>query len=226
MKNVAGYDVSRALVGAMGIFGALLSVSMRVSPIAAATATLRFEMAPDACLAQLNAWGGQPLPVTGSAWVDGELYVRLSGARAAVSAAIGSMGGELVSPDRAHATWQSLRDHQHAYFNLARGAVAGGAGVRLWRLSVPQTSPVLPLAGEQLIEWGGAQRWLCTPVAPTKIREAAERVGGHATLFAGRDASVPRLHPLTPPIERIHRDLKRAFDPDGVFNPARLYPTL
>jgi glycolate oxidase FAD binding subunit len=44
MKNVAGYDVSRVLAGAMGTLGVLTEVSLKVLPVAPAEATLVFEL--------------------------------------------------------------------------------------------------------------------------------------------------------------------------------------
>ena len=56
--------------------------------------------------------------------------------------------------------------------------------------------------------------------------EAASQAGGHATLFRAADKSAGVFSPLAPPLARIHRNLKRAFDPAGVFNPGRMYPDL
>jgi len=81
----------------------------------------------------------------------------------------------------------------------------------------------LNLQGEQCIEWGGAQRWLKTTASAAEIRAVAEQVGGHATLFKGGDKSVGVFHPLQPAVERIHRNLKNAFDPAGIFNPGRMF---
>ncbi len=224
IKNVAGYDVSRLLAGSMGTLGVILEVSLKVLPIAPATATLRLHMEQAQALDQLNRWGGQPLPLNASAWWDGSLIVRLRGAAAAVQAAKARIGGELVEPDFAAAFWRGLRNHGDEFFSSARAAVNGGAS--LWRLSVPQTAPPLALAGEQLIEWGGAQRWLCGATPAAAVRDAAARVGGHATLFRGRDKSAGAFAPLKSPLDRIHRNLKKALDPSGLFNPGRLYPGL
>ena len=118
--------------------------------------------------------------------------------------------------------WKGLRHHTDEYFLKAREAVARGAA--LWRLSVPQTAPPLALSGEQLVEWHGAQRWWCTAEPAAHVRQAASQVGGHATLFRAGDKSAGAFAPLSAPLERIHRQLKQAFDPQGVFNPGRLYP--
>ena len=224
IKNVAGYDLSRLLAGSMGTLGVILEVSLKVLPIAPATATLRLQMEQAQALNQLNLWGGQPLPVNASAWWDGALIVRLRGAAAAVHAAKARIGGELIEPDVAHSFWDGMRNQGDEFFARARMAVAGGAA--LWRLSVPQTAPPLDLGAEVLVEWGGAQRWLCGDLPAARVRDAAERVGGHATLFMADDKTAGAFAPLKSPLDRIHRELKKSLDPAGVFNPGRLYPGL
>jgi len=220
MKNVAGYDVSRVLAGSLGILGVLCEVSLKVLPVPPASVTLRFEADQAQAVRRLNEWGGQPLPLNASAWWDGMLVVRLSGAVAAVRAAYDKLGGEIVDVKLAAAFWDGLRDHGDEFFAGAAKAVEHGAG--LWRLSVPATTPPLKLSGEQLLEWGGAQRWICTTAPASVLREAAAGAGGHAVLFRSRDKAAGAFAPLPPALARIHRELKTAFDPDGVFNPGRL----
>lgn len=224
MKNVAGYDLSRVLAGSMGILGVICELSLKVLPRPVATCTLRFEADAASALRRVNEWGGQPLPISASAWWDGTLVLRLSGAAAAVDSARTRLGGEAIEPTLAAAFWTGLRDHSDEFFAAARKAVEGGAG--LWRLSVPQVAAPLALAGEQLIEWGGAQRWLCTALPAAQVREAARAAGGHAVLFRALDKRAGVQAPLSAPLLRIHRAMKLAFDPDGVFNRGRLYPDL
>lgn len=224
MKNVAGYDVSRLLAGSLGTLGVILEVSLKVLPLAPATATLRFEMDEATAIQRLNEWAAQPLPLNASAWWDGTLVLRLRGARAAVDAACQSLGGERIEAGLADTFWQGLRNHTDEFFVKARAAVQAGGS--LWRLSVPQTAAPVPLSGEQLIEWGGGQRWWCTTTPAAMVREAARLAGGHATHFLARERQAGLFSPLAPPLDRIHRELKRAFDPQGLFNPGRLYPGL
>jgi glycolate oxidase FAD binding subunit len=224
MKNVAGYDVSRALAGSMGVLGVICEVSLKVLPVLSATVTVRLEADQADAIQRLNQWGGRPLPLNASAWWDGMLVLRLSGAVAAVQAAQKSLGGEVVPAPMAAAFWTGLRDHRDEFFVAAHRAVEGGAS--LWRLSVPATAAPLKLSGEQLLEWGGAQRWICTSAPAATLRDAAAAVGGHAVLFRSHDKSPGTFAPLAAPLDRIQRDLKRAFDPEGVFNPARLWPDL
>ncbi|MFH7041380.1 glycolate oxidase subunit GlcE [Paucibacter sp. JuS9] len=222
MKNVAGYDVSRLLAGSLGVLGLIAEVSLKVLPRPVVQATLRFDMDQAQALQQLNRWGGQPLPITASAWWDGALVLRLAGAEGAVRSAFHKLGGELIPDSLALPFWEGLRDQRDEFFVGAERAVSAGA--RLWRLSLPQTAPALKLPGEQLIEWGGAQRWVTTSAPPAQMREAASSVGGHATLYRSQDKSSGVFAPLSPPLARIHQQLKLAFDPKGLFNPGRLYP--
>lgn len=225
MKNVAGYDVSRALAGSMGVLGVICEVSLKVLPVAPASATLRFECDQAEALKRLNAWGGEPLPISASAWWNGMLVLRLAGARAAVDAAQRQLGGETIDAPLASAFWRGLRDHGDEFF--AAAAKAEDAGAALWRLGVPATTPPLMLPGEQLIEWGGAQRWWCTSASAASVRDVAAQAGGHATLFRGNAAARARsggaFHPLAPVQARIQQALADAFDPDRVFDRGRLF---
>ncbi len=224
MKNVAGYDVSRLLAGSMGTLGVILEVSLKVLPVAPATRTVRFDLDEADALARLQQWGGQPLPLNASAWWNGTLVVRLRGAQAAVSSAVQRLGGEPVDDTLADRFWTGLRHQRDEFFERGHAAIAGGAA--LWRLSLPAHAPAVRLPGEQLIEWGGAQRWWVTPAGAREVREVALRAGGHATLYRGRDKSCGAFAPLKSPLDRIHRELKKSFDPGCVFNPGRLYPGL
>jgi glycolate oxidase FAD binding subunit len=222
MKNVAGYDVSRALAGSMGTLGVICEVSLKVLPVAPAVATVRFECDEAQALQRLNAWGGEPLPISASAWWNGMLVLRLAGARAAVEAARRQLGGEVIDAPLAEAFWRGLRDHGDEFF--AAAAKAEDQGAALWRVSVPQTEPPLGLPGEQLIEWGGALRWLVSKADAGSLRDAAARAGGHATLFRAKDKRAGAFHPLGAVQQRIQNALMDAFDPDRVFDRARMGP--
>jgi glycolate oxidase FAD binding subunit len=224
MKNVAGYDVSRLLAGSLGVLGVICEVSLKVLPVAPASLTLRFDFDQATALRRLNEWAGQPLPLSASAWWDDVLVLRLSGAQAAVASAHQKLGGEIIPEPLAQAFWTGVRDQQDDFFRSAALAVAGGAS--LWRLSVASTAPKLALSGEQLVEWGGALRWVVSSAPAAVLQAAAQEARGHATLFrSGRPHTErPPYASLSAPLLRIHRELKRAFDPAGVFNRQRLHP--
>jgi glycolate oxidase FAD binding subunit len=223
-KNVAGYDVSRLVVGSLGILGVICEASLKVLPINRATATLRFDWDEHRALDQLNIWASQPLPINASAWHQGQLHVRLAGAAAAVSAACPNLGGTALAAEAALNWWLSVRDQTHPFFSLGETDLAGE--VSLWRLSVPATAPALNLPGRQFIEWNGAQRWWRTTAPAAEVRAAAATAGGHATLMRGADKSNGVFSPVSGVLMRIHHGLKRSFDPECVFNPGRLYANL
>jgi glycolate oxidase FAD binding subunit len=221
IKNVAGYDVSRVLAGSLGMLGVIIDVSLKVLPMPAAESTLHFEMGESQALEQLDLWGGRPLPVSASCWREGSLWLRLSGSGAAVSEAKRTLcreaqGGGSLGATEATSFWRELREHRDPWF---AGADA------LWRISVPSTAAPLAL-GEQCIEWGGALRWLQTSVPAKAVRERAQSLGGHATLFRGGDRAQGVFTPLTAPLAAIHQRLKDEFDPARIFNPGRMYEGL
>jgi glycolate dehydrogenase FAD-binding subunit len=217
MKNVAGYDVSRLMAGSLGTLAIILEVSLKALPLPAAEATLRLELPEDRAIEQLNRWGGKPLAISASAWTGGELGVRLSGAAAAVAAAEKKIGGEVVDAAQGERFWAGIREQTDPFFRN---------DAPLWRISVPSATPPLKLPGEPLIEWGGALRWLRSRADARTVRDAAQRARGHATLFRGGDKSVGVFQPLGAALMRIHKELKREFDPQGIFNRGRMYPEL
>lgn len=241
MKNVAGYDVSRLLAGSWGTLGIITEVSLKVLPVAPAEATLMCAgIGQKDALDLLHRWGGQPLPLNASAWVRDTtaqpvadyLFVRLRGAVAAVQSAVGRMsadaaalGAQVHVMDNAEASqdWRASGEQTLQFFEPPSGELC------LWRLSVPQTAPVLDLPYPQYIEWQGAQRWLWAPAtAAAQLREAAQGVGGHATLFrasllgGATDKAVGVSTPLDAVQQRIQRELQKQFDPQGVFATGRM----
>ncbi len=212
MKNVAGYDVSRLMCGALGTLGLLLDISLKVLPRPEQETTRVLECDPATALDRLHRWARQPLPISATCHVDGQLYVRLSGSAEAIAASAPAIGGETVPGHEDF--WRQIKEQQHPFFNDERP---------LWRLSLPSDTPPLALEGQWLYEWGGAQRWLLSPLPADTIRQAAAGVGGHATSYR-RGPRDQAFQPLPAALLKYHQRLKQAFDPQGIFNPGRLYP--
>ncbi|WP_018509250.1 glycolate oxidase subunit GlcE [Thiobacillus thioparus] len=212
IKNVAGYDVSRLMAGALGTLGLITEVSLKVLPKPAAETTLQFELDETAAIENMNRWAGQPLPLSATSWHAGLLTVRLSGAESAVHAAQARLGGESLHD--AAAFWQRLRDQATPFFDKRP----------LWRLAVKPTTPPLNFGDAEWIEWGGAVRWLASDLPAATLRDAAKAAGGHATLFRGTAPIDGAFAPLAPALRALHRNLKQRFDPKGILNRGRLYP--
>lgn len=212
MKNVAGFDVARLMVGALGTLGLLLDISLKVLPRPAQDLTLVQEWEAADAITEMNRWAARPLPVSASCYDGDRLYLRLSGTETAVSAASRHIGGEPLA--EAAMFWENLREQRHAYF---------GGPAPLWRLSLPPATTPLTLPGKWLFEWGGAQRWLRTDLDEAAVRHAAQEAGGHASLFRGGDREGECFHPLPAALQALHRRLREAFDPKGIFNPGRMY---
>ena len=216
MKNVAGYDVSRLMTGAMGTLGLLLDVSLKVVPRPAREITLVQKRGLEDAIRAMNAWSGRAIPLSG-ACCDGErVYIRLSGAETAVASARDIVGGELL--EESSRFWEEkVREQGHGFF---------GGDAPLWRLSLPPAAPLNPALGKYFIDWGGGLRWLKSDRGSRTIREQAAAAGGHAMLFRGGDREDERFHPLPGALMEMHRRVKSAFDPQGIFNPGRIYPDL
>jgi glycolate oxidase FAD binding subunit len=212
MKNVAGYDVSRLMTGALGTLGVLLDVSLKLLPRPEEESTLALELPAESAIATMNAWAATPLPLSACCHDGERLVVRLSGAPSAVRAAHARLGGERLDDGADY--WGALREHTQPFF-------AGDAP--LWRLSLPPATPPLDLPGAWLIDWGGAQRWLRSDAPDDAIRRAAAAAGGHATLFRGGDRRGEVFAPLPDAVQRWHRNLKQAFDPAGILNRGKMY---
>lgn len=208
IKNVAGYDASRLMVGALGSLGLLLDVTLKVIPKPQAESSLAFAISEVDALQKLNQWAGQPLPISASCYHAGRLTVRLSGATAAVHAAEQRLGGQIIRDDIDF--WASVREQRHHFF-------IPDPDLCLWRLSLPSSAPVLSLRGKSMIEWGGAQRWLWTHEDANKVRETVKDLGGHATMFRYAATDIEVFTPLSQAIAKIEEGIRLAFDPHAVF---------
>lgn len=213
IKNVAGFDLSRLLVGSLGTLGIILEASIKVIPLPEYELTLEFEhVDPDSHIAWVNRMAGKPYPISASCWVDGRSLLRLSGSEQGVNEIRQQLGGELADFD-----WQTVAEQTHDFFN-------GDAA--LTRISLPPTTCGQFADQVQLIEWGGAQRWLCGEVDLEALRQQVEPAGGLVTAFRNHADGIACFHPPGPAVFALQRRIKSSFDPAGILNPGRIYPGL
>ncbi|MHC8362468.1 glycolate oxidase subunit GlcE [Pseudomonas sp. LS2P72] len=212
MKNVAGYDLSRLMAGSYGSLGVITEVSLKVLPKPRQALSISLEMDSDRALLRLAEWGQQPLPISAACHDGQRLHLRLEGGEGSVAAAHDRLGGELLDASY----WDDLNEHRLSFFDEDQA---------LWRLSVPHNTARLSLPGRQLLDWGGAQRWLKSDAQAAFIRSIVEEVGGHVTCYTHGLIDSP-FQPLPAALMRYHRNLKQQLDPRGIFNPGRLYAEL
>ena len=207
MKNVAGYDLSRLLTGSYGCLGVLTEVSLKVLPKPRRCLSISLELDSARALNKLAEWGQQPLPISAASHDGQRLFLRLEGGEGSVTTAHQRLGGEPLDS----CYWTDLNEQRLGFFD---------EGLPLWRLSLPNHLGPLSLPGEQLIDWAGAQRWLKSDAQD--IQSKVHELGGHATCFSHGATRTP-FQPLAPALLRYHRQLKAQLDPQGLFNPGRMY---
>lgn len=224
LKNVAGYDVSRLQAGAMGTLGVITEVSFKVLPKPAASITLIKELCAEQALQEMNLLARGPKPLTGASWVDGKLYLRLQGAQSAVTATAqqwqSKIEAQILEPEQAKAFWQDLREHQlefHQQKDLA---------TPLWRFSVKPTAAHFLSDEQWALNWAGTQRWLKGNFDPNTLQDLARKAGGEVQLYEGGDRGGEISFVENDTLKKIHQNVKTAFDPQGIFNPGRLYSWL
>lgn len=215
MKNVAGYDVSRLMVGAYGTLGVLLEISLKVLPRPAASLTLMQEYPQNDAIQRMSQLLSQPMPVDAAAYHAGHCHLRIAGSEQAVQHAQKQLGGETLNDSTPF--WHSLREQQLPFFRSDKP---------LYRVMVKPATPPLNIAGEWLLDWGGAQRWLLSDEPQALIRERVVAAGGHVTLFRAGAQAGEVFTPLSASMLNLHQRLKSSFDPQRIFNPGRIYAGL
>jgi glycolate oxidase FAD binding subunit len=206
MKNVAGFDVSRLMVGARGTLGALLEITLKVLPKPECEETLLFECPLGYAPECMSGFALRSMPMSALAWLDGHIFLRLAGTETAIRTAHAQIGGETDTGSMSF--WQMLREQTHPFFRHHQP---------LWRLSLPPASDAFIPEKEVFIDWRGGLRWWHTDKPAEEVETMARKQGGYAYLF--RDAA-PVVGPLPPAdLLKIHQRLKKAFDPHGIFNP-------
>lgn len=212
IKNVAGYDVSRLMVGALGTLGLLLEISLKVMPMPEAEITCCIELPRVDAQKKMAALMSRSLPLSGLSFDGRLLFVRFSGNEKAIAAAAKHIGGDEQIVDNSY--WSVLNEHRLPFFQGSRN---------LWRLCLAPAAETLPLEGEWYYDWGGGLRWLLSAEPVDKVFSVTEKAAGHAQLFRGGNRDGDVFQPLTGRLQQLNAKVKSAFDPAGLFNPYRFY---
>jgi len=219
MKNVAGYDASRLMAGAYGTLGLILDISLKVLPKPDSEITIKIEQPVNTAINTINSLSAKNLPISASYYLDQHLYIRVNSSEKNTQAASQIICKETAGIEISDSEifWQQIRHQKHDFFNT---------DLPIARLSVPATNNNIEIEGEQLIEWGGALRWLKTNTNIEEIRQMIKPLKGHATAYKNFNQETEYFQPLDSNLKIIHQRLKKAFDPAIILNPGRLYKEL
>lgn len=218
IKNVAGFDVSRLMVGALGCLGIILEISLKVVPIPETEKTLVIEHGRlDESLLSMNQFAANPIPISAASWCSGLTKIRLSGSENGVNAAIVMIQSQYecaedTQDENNH--WIKVQDLTHEFFKPEG---------KLYRVGVAPSTKSILNQNECLVDWGGALRWHREEVSFQALSDAVNQVGGHVSVFRNGNRSEEVLAPVTPEIMKLHQRLKNTFDPHRILNPGRMY---
>ncbi|VAW52991.1 Glycolate dehydrogenase, FAD-binding subunit GlcE [hydrothermal vent metagenome] len=225
MKNVAGYDASRLMVGAQGTLGILLNISLKVLPINEVEITLQLNIELNAVNKQIQQWVKQGLPVTASCFFKNTLYIRLGSTHSAVKKSLTIINSDFNTKEIDNNFWLTIKNQTHDFFTGSQN---------LWRCSHQNNTAFYENTEEQLLEWNGALRWINVSEnsGDKNLHATAEKYNGHAQRYPLKNSMTNNkqitdiFQPLQPAALKIHKRLKQAFDPENILNPHRLYSDL
>ncbi len=253
MKNVTGYDVARGLCGSWGTLAVIAEATFKVLPIPEDVVTLVFPGLPDDLgVEMMCAAMGTPYEVSGTAHLPAATVPRLEHdtlARAgqALTAlrienfpkSVTYRKSKLSDALSAYGTpfELDLENSLNFWGELRRLSIMPAGTTNIWRISTaPMQAPKIVYAIARHMDvrvyydWSGGLIWLETPesadAGAADVRRAVAIHGGHATLIRADRAvreTVEVFQPLSTLAERVTRELKMAFDGNGILNPGRMY---
>jgi glycolate oxidase FAD binding subunit len=251
VKNVTGYDLSKAMASSWGTLAVATDVTFKVLPAAQAETTLavRSLLDDNAAAAMALALGSSaevssaahlPYPavsrvVDGALGNDAATLLRVEGFGPSVAYRIGKLKDMLknagpleeISGAASQALWRDVRDCI---------PFADGSDRPVWRVSMAPAEGhhmVMALrmqaAAEAFYDWQGGLIWLAMAEGDPEadlVRALIGRFGGgHATLVRAspaQRASVPVFQPQPPALAALSARLKAGFDPNSILNPGRI----
>lgn len=230
VKNVTGYDLSKVLAGSFGTLGVLTEVCLKVWPRPETQATLLIHgLTPAAALERMLNWAARPLQITGLVCDASQLAARVEGPAPAVRAQLATLRegqtaeSEIIEEAASTAFWRRWRELEW---------LAPAAGQQCWRFSGPPTKMaqlMQALEAEGLscwgLDWAGGLLWAVLPVA-AQAAHVQRTAAHHRALgwrFAADEHNEHAFTPLSTGAACMNQMLKRALDPQDIFNRGKMY---
>ncbi|MDX2476823.1 MAG: glycolate oxidase subunit GlcE [Gammaproteobacteria bacterium] len=215
MKNVAGYDLFRPMAGALGTLGLMLDITLKLLPLPEHEASYSMSMDINSMQQLLRDLRRRSMPVSAASYHQGQLFLRLSGSTTSIDDAANYLPDEMKETTADY--WHDLNEHKLSFFDVS---------TPLYRLVVPTFAPYDTFAGECLADWGGALRWIKTPLSLGEVQKHAADLGGTASAYRNDTQDGDVFSPLPGHLLDLHKRMKMVMDPAGILNPGRLYRDL
>ena len=218
LKNVAGFDVARLICGSYGTLGAILEITLKVSPKPRSQCSFSIALSADDAIQRMHQIAAREPSLTGACWWEGLLYLRFDDIRHQ-SIAKRVEDAKRLPEARSESFWRNARNYYRKLFNPTYREV--------WALACAKSStPDLQLPGLNLIDQCGALRWY----VPTStldmdifIQELhARNVRAHLMNTNFKYSQRTRFLDIPPTLQDYYKRIKHAFDPGNVLNPGIL----
>jgi glycolate oxidase FAD binding subunit len=244
VKNVAGFDLPRLMVGSLGTLALLTTVTFRVHPLPETEATVLFRgLSPDEVRSLATAWRAAQLEPAAAAAVFAsdrlDLGVRFEGFEAGVADQVArilevgrkcGLSGDRLDAPGAAAFWarhDAVRERGSLRVKIATTPSRLGELARSWLPPVlgelsPAAAVVYPTLGFAFASGEPAPG----PGLVTALRDArtaATAAGGSLVVYEASASVRPAIDPWGPPPPSIDlmRSLKERLDPDRRLAPGR-----
>ncbi|MBB3860421.1 glycolate oxidase FAD binding subunit [Novosphingobium hassiacum] len=228
VKNVTGFDLSKLVTSSWGRLAAITELTLKVLPKPRTSVTLGIDGldCSNSCAAMAQAFGSNAEVSAAARHHDGATIFRLTGFEPSIAARLVMLPKVL----EAFGTMIALDPDQADIFWRETGAGLALKGDVLWCIHVPprQAANVIarlePFSPHWSLDWGGARIWMSLDSGEAPVRGAAEAAGGHAMLIRAplsMRQAIPVQHPRLAGVAALEARVRRAFDPDCIFETGR-----
>jgi glycolate oxidase FAD binding subunit len=235
VKNVTGYDLPKLAAGSWGRLFAMTEMTLKVLPRPRESAhRVLLGLDERQAIAAMSKAMGSQASVAAAAYFPADVrggesatILSIEGFGPSVAARCAML--EVLLADFGSVAAMAENEAQPIWDDLRTLAPLGSKRA-IWRINLPPKRAAETIAQLRaldatfMLDWAGGLIWLASDGDAAIIRQAASQAGGHAALIRA-DAEVrkqtPAFHPQPAGIAALEARVRRAFDPDGVFETGR-----